>query len=153
VIDVFQLFDNVLIMAEGRVAFFGPREDLMPYMARDLRAPLPDEENPAAHIIKLISVTPTRTLGEVQTLVLEVFEQSDQNKKMLALQQQALDSFAGQPPLARDSDEVVHRSSWLTQFNVLCRRSWINILRDSGYLGARLLQQLVVNFILGMLRA
>jgi len=55
------------------------------------------------------------------------------------------------PPADHDADEVSYRSSWCTQFGALCRRSWISLKRDQAYLSGRLTQQIVVNFLLGLL--
>jgi len=121
------------------------------------------EDNIASHFIKLISVSEglhgSRTLAEVHSL-LQQYQESDQKKHMDKLQldihsdfkdtlKRAREANGGNDP--KDEDEVVHRSSWCTQFQALSRRSWISLKKDTAYLSGRLTQQLVVNLVLGLI--
>lgn len=55
--DVFGLFDNLLLMADGRVAYMGPMSGTLPYFAKiGIKCPL--NYNPADFLIKELAMIP-----------------------------------------------------------------------------------------------
>ena len=58
--SIWNLFDNVVIMAGGRVVFHGSRDDSIIWIENLTGKPIPDYENPADHIMD--------TLQEMKTL-------------------------------------------------------------------------------------
>lgn len=53
--DVFEMFDWVLLLSEGRLAFNGPRDQIVPYFSR-LNFKCPLDENPGDYIIRLLAI-------------------------------------------------------------------------------------------------
>ena len=51
------MFDRVLLMAEGRVAFLGSTEEAAGYFS-SIKLPCPMNYNPADHYIHVLAVTP-----------------------------------------------------------------------------------------------
>lgn len=57
--EVYQMFDKVLFLAEGRVAYYGERKGALPYFAMH-GFPCPEYTNPADYFIHTLSVLPNK---------------------------------------------------------------------------------------------
>ncbi len=58
--EVYDCFDDVMIVSHGRIAFFGPREDLMPFFASLSLVPQPGQT--AADFAQEVTATPADQL-------------------------------------------------------------------------------------------
>lgn len=149
--ELYCLFDKILLMAEGRVAFLGS-----PYQAAEffsqLGIPCPPNYNPADFYVQMLAIAPNKES-----------ECRDTIKKIC-------DSFATSP-IAREVMEVAntgknveehyflqpmegvsktgYRSSWWTQFYYVLWRSWLTVLKDPMLVKVRLLQTAMVATLIG----
>uniref|UniRef100_A0A8D8NPB6 Protein white n=1 Tax=Culex pipiens TaxID=7175 RepID=A0A8D8NPB6_CULPI len=149
--ELYCLFDKILLMAEGRVAFLGS-----PYQAAEffsqLGIPCPPNYNPADFYVQMLAIAPNKES-----------ECRDTIKKIC-------DSFATSP-IAREVAEVAatgknveehyflqpmegvsrtgYRSSWWTQFYYVLWRSWLTVLKDPMLVKVRLLQTAMVATLIG----
>ncbi|XP_055625717.1 protein white isoform X2 [Toxorhynchites rutilus septentrionalis] len=155
--ELYCLFDKILLMAEGRVAFLGS-----PYQASEffsqLGIPCPPNYNPADFYVQMLAIAPNKEV-----------ECRDTIKKIC-------DSFAVSP-IARDVAEMAnvgkgenevyfsgssatngsgkgigktgYRASWWTQFYYVLWRSWLTVLKDPMLVKVRLLQTAMVATLIG----
>uniref|UniRef100_A0A1Q3EWD8 Protein white n=1 Tax=Culex tarsalis TaxID=7177 RepID=A0A1Q3EWD8_CULTA len=149
--ELYCLFDKILLMAEGRVAFLGS-----PYQASEffsqLGIPCPPNYNPADFYVQMLAIAPNKES-----------ECRDTIKKIC-------DSFATSQ-IAREVTEVAntgknveehyflqpmegvsrtgYRSSWWTQFYYVLWRSWLTVLKDPMLVKVRLLQTAMVATLIG----
>ncbi|XP_065075064.1 protein white isoform X2 [Ochlerotatus camptorhynchus] len=149
--ELYCLFDKVLLVAEGRVAFLGS-----PYQAAEffsqLGIPCPPNYNPADFYVQMLAIAPNKET-----------ECRDTIKKIC-------DSFAVSP-IAREVMEVAntgknveehyflqpmegvsrtgYRSTWWTQFYYVLWRSWLTVLKDPMLVKVRLLQTAMVASLIG----
>ncbi|XP_055606138.1 protein white isoform X2 [Uranotaenia lowii] len=149
--ELYCLFDKILLMAEGRVAFLGS-----PYQASEffsqLGIPCPPNYNPADFYVQMLAIAPNKEA-----------ECRDTIKKIC-------DSFAVSP-IARDIMEVAnagknveeqyylqpmngvsktgYRATWWTQFYYVLWRSWLTVLKDPMLVKVRLLQTAMVATLIG----
>lgn len=52
---IYATFDNIIVLAEGKMAYFGPAADLVPHFTR-IELPCPSLFNPADHVLQITSV-------------------------------------------------------------------------------------------------
>lgn len=79
--SIFQLFDMLLLLSNGRVMYFGPAREAIPYFS-SLRFPSPPSFNPADFFLDLIAVDPRTSDLEKDTVARvdflgQKFDQSD----------------------------------------------------------------------------
>ncbi|KAF2888856.1 hypothetical protein ILUMI_17317, partial [Ignelater luminosus] len=84
--EVFALFDKLLLMAEGRVAFLGSTEEASNFFT-SLDAPCPHNYNPADYYIQLLSISPGKeeSCKQAVNMICDRFDRSELGNK-LALQ-------------------------------------------------------------------
>jgi len=156
--DIFRLFDRLLLLARGRIAYFGTAAKALEYF--DGLPPIdetqpdmfkcPDEYNPADYFIDLITETTAATeLGKEQKV-----EDSrrinyilDEYEKRFTYVRPELDAKLD-PNLKNYSS---YRSTWMTQFLVVLSRSFLNIIRDKILTVSRLMQNLIMALIVGFI--
>ncbi|PSN52311.1 Protein white [Blattella germanica] len=83
--EVFAMFDKVLLMAEGRVAFLGSTEEACKFF-RDMGVPCPSNYNPADFFIQVLAAVPTRedTYKQTVDMVCDTFKSSEIGERILA---------------------------------------------------------------------
>lgn len=144
--NIYFLFDKLMLLAGGRVAYFGPAGlHATDFFAR-LGHPTPELFNPADHLMDMVTIVPT--------------ESEEKRQQAIARIQQAIEEFGKQysviPPEApdelREQDLEVPRfkSTYLTQFLVIFSRSTVNLFNNRPVLAARFGQTVILAFILGI---
>jgi len=156
--DIFRLFDRLLLLARGKIAYFGPANKAMTYFASlpplDESQPemfqCPDEYNPADYFIDLITES-TYLSGEIKD------QKSEDNKRINYILEQyhEMNTYV-KPELDEQLDSNLrkfssYRSSWITQFMVILSRSFLNVIRDRVLTFSRLMQQLIMGLIVGFI--
>ena len=145
--ELFGLFDKLLLMAEGRVAFLGTTEQATEFF-NSLNAPCPTNYNPADFYVQLLAIVPGKELESRDTIrricdsyatnrLAKVTENfiNENGKNMLA-RLDAIDGTSG------------YRSSWWTQFRAILWRSWITVIKEPMLVKVRLIQTVVSTLIL-----
>ena len=130
--EIASLFDNLLILNKGQVMYFGKFNDAMSYYDR-MGYPTPETKNPVEYYIEVSA----KGGEEAEELFHDKFEQEVRP---------AIDEvIANAPSVALDTK--VKRASFFRQFNVLCRRSFFNFLRNPMNLQGRIIQTFVLALI------
>lgn len=152
--EIFAMFDQVLLMAEGRVAFMGPSAQAMEFFG-SLNYHCPNNFNPADFYVLTLAVVPgkeeecrskvhaicdafgeTKEAADIQHNIQKI---TAENRADAALMQEAFDS------------ESRYEASWGQQFLSVLWRSWISLLRDVVLFRVRVMQTMVVAVVLGLI--
>ncbi|KAJ3192234.1 ATP-binding cassette sub- G member 1 [Irineochytrium annulatum] len=170
--EIFHLFDDLLLLSEGRIMYQGPAHKAVPYFSRE-GYPCPKRSNPADYFFYHIlntnegAVMPTADASAVSDLdklskkprqhhpedetnqgriqrLLGAWEKSDENSAVLERVKDPLSG--GIPDASRKS-----RPTFLTQTNFLMRREALDTFRNPMELRAKMGQTLVISLIVGLL--
>ncbi|GJP76866.1 hypothetical protein CLOP_g7316 [Closterium sp. NIES-67] len=127
--SIFALFENLLLLSEGRMVFFGAASDSIDYFARR-GFTCPEHFNPADYFMDIISVDrrdeqrETDSVARIETLA-GSYEPSREVRP--DLHQKSMDEQAEAAEGMRYSK---YASTWLTQLAVLARRSMWQVTQD-----------------------
>jgi len=146
--EVFMMFDRVMLMAEGRVGFFGTVEKALEYFSL-LGFVCPPYSNPADFFIKQLSIVPEKreeSLAAVHRF-LDTWHNSPQRRDIV--EENAKETESEEDKKEKQSTQT--SSSWCTQFMTLCNRSWLTTSRDVTLTKARLGQAIILSVICGLI--
>ncbi|KAL6044325.1 putative ATP-dependent permease ADP1 [Balamuthia mandrillaris] len=141
--EIFQAFDDLFLVVNGHLAYAGPVEESKNYF-NDLGFPCPKFTNPSDHFMRLLTKTEDKTeeqhTEQVQTIV-QAFK-DHQNKNNF------LEQDSGLPP---PPEADYRKATWYLQFWILLSRSWLQYIRDPSMTHQRLVQNIMVGLITGLL--
>ena len=150
--ELFALFDKILLMAEGRVAFMGTASEACAFF-ESLGAACPSNYNPADYFIQLLAVVPGQEAScrHAINTVCDAFRKSDHGIK-IALEAEAVngefeDSLRNSKhPESRSP----YKASWCEQFRAVLWRSWLSVIKEPILVKVRLLQTVMVSLLIGI---
>ncbi|GFV96376.1 protein white [Trichonephila clavipes] len=132
--DVFELFDDLLLMAEGRVAYRGKASMALDFFSRvGLKCPI--NYNPADFYVQNLAIAPGREneSREKVAAIISQFARED-----LEIEKSDSLSFSDTMPHIRETSR--YKASWISQFRTVFWRSVLNLRRDTVLLKVRLIQ-------------
>uniref|UniRef100_A0A6A7G0X1 Protein white n=1 Tax=Hirondellea gigas TaxID=1518452 RepID=A0A6A7G0X1_9CRUS len=150
--EVFALFDRVLLMAEGRVAFLGLTTDAIDFFARSDQI-CPSNYNPADFFIMTLAVHPEHeedSRSYIQSLCDKydagvgkgVYRQAEQNAKC-GRTASVFDDYK--------ENSSPYKASWGSQFLAVFVRSGLQIIREPLQLRIKLMQTTMTALLLGLI--
>lgn len=165
--SIFALFDQLCLLSEGRVMYFGPATDAVSYFA-GLDFHSPPHFNPADFFLDLLSIDPRSPEREVSTkarvkFLGDKYDQQNPSDVSYELSSQDIEkgtahvpggvegpnsNDAPDPVAFKDSD---YQSRWLSEFLVLCNRAVKLAFRERQSNVARLGQVLFFAVLLGLI--
>ncbi len=139
--EVFHLFDRVLLLGEGRTLYHGAVHSLSAYLDT-LGLSVPEETNPADHIMFLMQTLDKEKLGAI----CDKYEAGATK----------IDPHAVPPEIAaaaalQEGGLARQQAGMLVQFVVLAIRDVQSVTRDSGALRARFGVTILLNLLFGLL--
>ncbi|XP_058818284.1 protein white isoform X2 [Topomyia yanbarensis] len=149
--ELYCLFDKILLMAEGRVAFLGS-----PYQAAEffsqLGIPCPPNYNPADFYVQMLAIAPNKEMECRDTIkkICDSFATSPAAREVMdaaSAGKNVEQQFFLQP--VNGASKTGYRSSWWTQFYYVLWRSWLTVLKDPMLVKVRLLQTAMVATLIG----
>jgi len=154
--SLFQKFDHVYVLSQGQCIYQGAVQQLIPYLAR-LEIPCPMYHNPADYVIELAS-------GEYEQDNIDKMVTGSENGRSLTWfvpPDSHRDSKTTVEPMVRLTDPVpstlksssqsLQNTSTWNQLKVLMRRGYIKTKRDQTMTHMRLVVNVVVALMLGIL--
>ncbi|XP_047478557.1 protein white-like isoform X1 [Penaeus chinensis] len=150
--EVFALFDRLLILAEGRVAFLGTVREAHKFFTR-LERPCPSNYSPGDHFIYSLAIR----AGEEEQCRQFVHHVCDSYRDNEAVDVQKQLDRAMQPPVRGDALAHVklpkspYRASWGNQFLAMFRRTGLELMRDPLVSIIRLIQGLFFAIVFGLI--
>ncbi|PAA52991.1 hypothetical protein BOX15_Mlig012313g4 [Macrostomum lignano] len=145
--ESFALFDQLMLMAEGRVAYLGPASDALGFFA-DCGYPCPANFNPADHFVHALAV---RAGSEAECR--QRVDQLAVTFAKSALAEAVLEAvrcrdFCDSQQVASVASQLTgqspYRASWSRQVLALLWRCWLAQARDANVFAVRILQTIVV---------
>lgn len=143
--ELFDLFDDLLLLAKGHVIFHGPTAESIEYFAA-LGYRVPPRTNPTEYFMNLLQL-PESILAQLW-LAWEDYVVTDE-----AVSNPCLTPVTGQITLMDDflEDQLKQKgANFVTQFSELCSRSWRMYIRDPGAFYGRSIQTLFFAIFIGL---
>lgn len=171
--EVFELFDDVIILSEGRVAYQGKVAEALAFFSR-LGYPCPSLYNPADFFIFILAIQNGKEQECFQRSkqICDAFDASDTHARLLADADELKKKSKGgrfKPMEAADDDDqsdvsdaeigkhakmrkaARYKASWFKQLYWVTKRSATTLLRDPALLKIRLAQQVFLGLLFGVL--
>ena len=137
--EVFELFDDVILMSAGNTVYNGPRQQMSEHFD-NCGYPAREGHNPADHVMFTMQLEdPT---GDQKLLSTYWNEQKPSER----------DALEGSLLRNSSADEAINKKSkagYIKQFGTLAKREGKNVVRDKGALIARFGTTLFINLIVG----
>ena len=145
--ELYCLFDKILLMAEGRVAFLGS-----PYQAADffsgLGIPCPPNYNPADFYVQMLAIAPNKE-NECREVIKKICDSFAVGPIAKEISETACNKVGEQNGFLVPMEGVGRagfRATWWTQFYCILYRSWLSVLKEPMLVKVRLLQTIVSIF-------
>lgn len=132
--DIYHLFDDLLLLGEGRVLYHGPVADAVAYFAA-LHFACPQYTNPADYFFMHVR-------GGQHLYA--AWSASPQHRAIM-------ERIAGQKPVGVAKTVVRRRANRFTQFVYLLKRTMRNAWRNKMILHVKLLQNVLVGLLVGLI--
>ncbi|XP_011173151.2 protein white [Solenopsis invicta] len=152
--EVFALFDKILLMAEGKVAFMGTAAQACAFF-KTLGAACPSNYNPADFFVQVLAVVPGRELTcrhAIETTC-DAFQKSVHGAH-LAQEAEAVhgefENSLKRFKYPKNSDRSLYKANWCEQFRAVLWRSWLTVIREPILVKVRLLQTIMVALLIGV---
>lgn len=151
--QVYTLFDKILLMAEGRVAYMGTAAELPDFFGT-LGIYCPPSFNPADYYIHALAVIPGReedSRTEIKAIC-DVYEKSPQFDEMQTdLQKISAPATEAEFTVRTAKKRSPYRASWWTQFWVLMWRSSTTIVREPVLSRSKIINNIVIALVFGLI--
>ncbi|KAF5303835.1 hypothetical protein FQR65_LT08092 [Abscondita terminalis] len=151
--ELYAMFDKILLVAEGRVAFLGTPQEADMFFA-SLDAPCPPNYNPADYFVQLLAIIPGReeSCRQAVNMICDKFERSEYGIK-LAVEAATLEKEEykyGDHFNARYKT-TPYKASWCTQFRAVLWRSWLSVIKEPLLIRVRLVQTFIMASIIALI--
>lgn len=144
--EIFSMFDKLLLMANGRVAFLGTPTEANDFFA-SLQAPCPTNYNPADFFVERLAIVPGKEDESRETIrkICDAFAVSEYQTKLNdEISKLQSNSIAFKSMNGSNGNGVEnYRVSWWAQFRAILWRSWLTVLKEPLLVRVRLLQTVV----------
>ncbi|KAM0733916.1 Protein white [Formica fusca] len=149
--ELFVLFDKILLMAEGRVAFMGTAVQACSFF-KTLGAACPSNYNPADYFVQMLAVVPGRELAcrhAIKTTC-DTFQSSEYGRKIVTEAETVHGEFESFLKYhSKDAGRSPYKASWCEQFHAVLWRSWLSVIKEPLLIKVRLLQTIMISLLIG----
>uniref|UniRef100_A0A1B6ICC2 Protein white n=1 Tax=Homalodisca liturata TaxID=320908 RepID=A0A1B6ICC2_9HEMI len=153
--EVFSMFDKILLMAEGRVAFLGTPSEAIDFF-KTMGAVCPSHYNPADFFIQLLAVVPNaeESCRNMIEMVCDSFATSEIGSKISMLAEvgggtKVKSAWNWSDPF--NNSVSMYKASWCAQFRAVFWRSWLSVNKEPVLIKVRILQTLMVSLMVGII--
>ncbi|MED6169545.1 hypothetical protein PIB30_022331 [Stylosanthes scabra] len=146
--DVFNLFDDLVLLAGGETVYFGERTEAVQFFA-DAGFPCPTRKNPPEHFLRCVSPEFDSVLNLIQSKNANeapLSWNSLMNMTTEEIKLKLINCFKKSRQLANAREKIreiklrkepsierAYDTSWVKQLCTLTHRSFLNMTRDIGY--------------------
>lgn len=168
--DVFNLFDDLLLISSGETVYFGEAKSAVKFFA-DAGFPCPRKRNPSDHFLRCISldfdIIREALIRCQRNLGIETFSDSLMHLKTAEIRAALIEKFKNSNYCSLTRRKIHHitlsvglcsiestrrpNASWWEQLNTLTLRSFLNMYRDIGYYWLRIIFYVLVAVSVGVL--
>ncbi|XP_053383188.1 protein white-like [Mercenaria mercenaria] len=150
--EVFVLFHQILIMAEGRIAFLGSLQDALDFY-KSVGHPCPQNYNPCDFYIMSMAVVPGRETECKQRIerICDQFKETSYARTIIEENRNLVDiNSATNLITGLNGNGERYECPWYKQFVPVFTRSWRTTIREPVIVRIRLLQTIVLSLIHGL---
>ncbi|KAF0972059.1 hypothetical protein FDP41_009755 [Naegleria fowleri] len=144
--DIFEKLENLLLLTNGRVAYFGSTSKVCKYFKK-ITFKMNENYNPADFVMDLITEDTHAIFAQEKTLQSEQERISKIVQNFEEMKNKIIPSL--HDTFQEYSLPKVERSSWMTQFFVMFVRGFLNQWRDFKYTKIRIVQQIIYAILVG----
>ncbi|EZA53360.1 Protein white [Ooceraea biroi] len=153
--ELFALFDKILLMAEGRIAFMGSTEQACSFF-KTLGAACPTNYNPADYFVQMLAVVPGRELACKQAIntTCDTFQRSEYGMRIALEAETVHGEFEDSLKRLKHSENPCrspYKANWYEQFRAVLWRSWLSVIKEPILIKVRLLQTIMVSLLIGVI--
>ncbi|KAF7491271.1 Protein white [Sarcoptes scabiei] len=147
--ETFEMFQNLLLLADGRIAYFGELKDAVRHFS-SIGYRCPENYNPADFYVQELAVIPGRELECRKKInrICDYFEKSFLNQKSNSVSirlHQSSFSTIRKPKLSR------YKVGRWQQYSALTWRSYLTVLREPALTYVRLSQALINSIVIALI--
>ncbi|XP_037726195.1 protein white [Drosophila subpulchrella] len=146
--ELFELFDKILLMAEGRVAFLGTPSEAVDFFSY-VGAQCPTNYNPADFYVQVLAVVPGREI-ESRDRIAKICD-NFAISKIARDMEQLLATKNLEKPLEQPENGYTYKATWFMQFRAVLWRSWLSVLKEPLLVKVRLIQTTMVAILIGLI--
>lgn len=146
--ELFSLFDKLLLMAEGRVAFLGTPQEATDFFTQ-MNAPCPNNYNPADFYVQHLAIVPGKEDESRDTIrkICDAYAVSELSNNVMEVINSLKTNANGEQLLSADGNgDEGYRASWWTQLRAILWRSWLTVLKEPLLVRVRLIQTVVSTY-------
>eukprot|EP01060_Flectonema_neradi_P018647 TRINITY_DN2552_c0_g2_i1.p1 TRINITY_DN2552_c0_g2~~TRINITY_DN2552_c0_g2_i1.p1 ORF type:complete len:647 (+),score=140.98 TRINITY_DN2552_c0_g2_i1:72-1943(+) len=137
--EVFELFDDVILMSAGHTVYNGPRPQMSEHFD-NCGYPAREGHNPADHVMFTMQLEDPNSGHKL----LSQYWKETKNEQTDHLTSSQLRNSTGEEGINKKA-----KAGYVKQFGTLARREGMNVLRDKGALIARFGTTIFINLIVG----
>ncbi|GBG34978.1 ABC transporter G family member 31 [Hondaea fermentalgiana] len=157
--EVYELFDEILIMALGYIVYHGPRENVLPYFAsigfecphdRDIADFILEVTTPAREIYRTRADAPNDE--EAMAMAWQASPFSVKKRESIAFRcdpANKIDAAMRRKVFAKEAS--IFENSFAKDLKLVLRRQWQLVMRDPAFVKARIFQSLLMGIVIGTL--
>ncbi|XP_028399573.1 protein white-like isoform X2 [Dendronephthya gigantea] len=146
--EVYQMFDNIILLADGRLAYVGSREDAVPYFER-IGYQCPINYNPADYFVQILAFIPEKE-EESKERIKFLCDKHDEGKTSYVKKQPTTERVNSFETKILNSGRR-YQAGWFKQFRVLFYRAMLSAKRDKMVSVIRIMQSLVLGVVVGLI--
>uniref|UniRef100_A0A034VCM1 Protein white n=2 Tax=Bactrocera dorsalis TaxID=27457 RepID=A0A034VCM1_BACDO len=147
--ELFELFDKILLMAEGRVAFLGTPGEAVDFFSY-IGAQCPNNYNPADFYVQVLAVVPGRE-AESRDRIAKICDNFAVGKVSREMEQNFQKMEKSNGLNKEDENGFTYKASWFMQFRAVLWRSWLSVLKEPLLVKVRLFQTTMVAVLIGLI--
>ncbi|XP_068244972.1 protein white-like isoform X2 [Palaemon carinicauda] len=152
--EVFGMFDRLLLMSEGRVAFLGEVDEALAFF-RGMSLPCPDKYNPSDFFIDQLSVECNSGAYD-RDRIKRICDTFAGSKRFLEIQEaaklnQEQDYEKSVSTTRGMGEKSPYKVSWRSQFSAVFWRAWLEVVREPFIIRVRLFQLMALALLIGFI--
>lgn len=151
--EVFSMFDHLILLAEGEVAFIGPTKEAL-ILFRNCGLPCPTNYNPADFYLdklSIISGQDDECYNRIN-LICDSFSKSERCKLTSSSIKDINDEASTSTnPITLPKYGKRFEASRIQQFCMVLWRSWLTVIRDPASLRLRAMQTIMISLVFGLI--
>ncbi|XP_045474983.1 protein scarlet [Harmonia axyridis] len=150
--ELFELFDKICLMAEGRTAFLGTRSEADDFFTK-LKAPCPLNFSPADYYIQILSIIPGKEdlCKKNVNCICDAFERSSGGIKLRKACRSTKYEPSGEQWEIKSSPISPYKVGWWEQFKAVFWRCWLGIRKNKKITRLKFLSYLSVTVLISAL--
>ncbi|KAI8319147.1 hypothetical protein GQ54DRAFT_293323 [Martensiomyces pterosporus] len=155
---IFNIFDKVILLSQGRVVYFGPTSTAIDYFAT-IGYQCPVHENPADYFVDLMTLDyrSPETLEQSKAQVAQLAESFAQYASSQAALNSSEKLYANEQDVSYSTDltaagdTAIPKNNWFYEFSTLARRDWLNATRNVPFLMGQIVQSVFMALLIGFM--